>query len=546
METIRKIRCAYQRNGKSIRQIARDMQLSRNTVKRVLRGEATEFTYSRSKQPLPKLGPYEETLLASLAADSKKPRRDQRTAMRLFEELQHSGFEGGYDSVRRYVQKWRRRRGSPGDVPGLQGAQGPQSVPGDQVAVFIPQCFDPGEAYQFDWSHETVELGGVATKVKVAHFRLCYSRMPFCVAYHRESLEMLLDAHVRAFSFFGGSVRRGIYDNLKTVVTKILQGKDRTFHRRFQQLASHYLLEPVACTPAAGWEKGQVENQVGFIRQRMFVPRLKFADLDELNRWLSDRCRTLAAGHRHPEFKDRTVAEVFAEEEPRLAHVGVPFEGYKEIPVRVTTTSLVAYDTNRYSVDAGSAGRTVMLRAYAHRIVAVDAGVVVGEHSRLFSRHQVRYDPWHYVAVLERKPGALRNGAPFRDWELPPPIAAMRLALEKSANRADRPELGRADLRQSDADRQFVGILGAIATYGLETVAAACAEALEMGTASRDVVLNILGRRNDDPDAPDLPSSTLPERLPILTAPPLADCARYDTLLSGGNAGGPGGVYAAR
>jgi transposase len=102
-----------------------------------------------------------------------------------------------------------------------------------------------------DWSHELVEVGGVLVKVKVAHFRLCYSRMPFCVAYHRESLEMLLDAHVRAVAFFGGSCRRGIYDNLKAVVTKMLLGKDRTFHRRFLQLASHYLVEPVACTPDA-------------------------------------------------------------------------------------------------------------------------------------------------------------------------------------------------------------------------------------------------------------------------------------------------------
>ena len=497
METIRKIRCAYQRDGKSIRQIARELHLSRNTVKKVLRGESTEFTYARTAQRLPKLGPYEETLLRCLAEDADKPCREQRTGMVLFEELQRAGFDGGYDSVRRYVQKWRRR------------------AEGHQATAFIPQRFDAGEAFQFDWSHELVELGGVAVKVKIAHFRLCYSRMPFCIAYHRESLEMVLDAHVQAFDFFGGSARRGIYDNLKTVVTKILLGKDRTFNRRFLQLASHYLLEPVACTPAAGWEKGQVENQVGFMRQRLFVPRLKCADLAELNDWLRDRCRTLAVGHRHPEFTDRTVAEAFAEEQPRLLRVNAPFGGYKELPVRVSTTCLVAYDANRYSVDAGSVGRTVMLRAYADRIVVVDTGAVIGEHPRLFGRHQVRFDPWHYVAVLERKPGALRNGAPFRDWELPPPLSEIRQTLGARA----------------DGDRQFVGILGAIATYGLEMVAAACAEALAMGAANRDVVLNILGRIHDDPE---LLVCETPGHLPVLTAPPLSDCGRYDALLSGG------------
>ncbi|MEI6212187.1 MAG: IS21 family transposase [bacterium] len=498
VESIRKIRCAYQRDGKSIRQIARDFHLARNTVKKVLRGEATEFTYARTGQPLPKLGPFEAALVERLRVDAAKTRREQRTAMVLFEELQRAGFAGGYDSVRRYVQKWRRH-----------------TEAGGTATAYIPQLFDPGEAYQFDWSHEWVELGGVVVKVKVAHFRLCHSRMPFCVAYLRESLEMVLDAHVRAFAFFGGSCCRGIYDNLKTVVTKILQGKDRTFHRRFLQLASHYLVEPVACTPAAGWEKGQVESQVSFLRQRLFTPRLQFADLAALNEWLQDRCHTLAAGHPHPTLPERTVAEVFADEQPRLLHVRAPFDAYKETPVRVSSTCLVAYDANHYSVASVAVGHTPMLRAYADRIVIVEDGAVIGEHAREFRRHQVRYNPWHYVPVLLRKPGALRNGAPFRDWALPAPLAAMRQALGP----------------HHDGDRQFVGILGAIATYGLDAVCAACAEALATGTASRDVVLNRVSRTHDEPA---MPSAEPLAHLPTLQTLPLANCQRYDALLSGG------------
>jgi len=352
-------------------------------------------------------------------------------------------------------------------------------------------------------------------KVKVAHFRLCHSRMPFCVAYHRESLEMLLDAHVRAFAFFGGSCRRGIYDKLKTVVTKILQGKDRTFNARFQQFASHYLVEPVACTPAAGREKGQVENQVQFMRQRLFTPRLKFTDPAELNQWLADRCRTLAAGHRHPEDRTRTVAKVFAEEQPRLLNVPVPFTGYKEVPVRISTTALVAYDGNRYSVKATAVGCPASLRAFAERIVVMQDGGVIADHPRHFGRHQVVYDRWHYLPVLQRKPGALRNGAPFRDWELPAPLTGMREAL------------GRRD----DGDRQFVGILGAVPTYCLAAVAAACAEALTIKAPSRDVVPTLLSRAHD---TPPLPPCDLPAHLPILHTPPLADCQRYDALLAGG------------
>ena len=502
VETIRKIRCAYHRDRKSIRQIAREFKLSRNTVKKVIRSNVTEFTYDRKAQPLRKLASYQELLSEYLATDITKPEREQRPSVVLFEELQRQGFEGGYDSVRRYVQKWRKSEGS------------------RKVTAYIPQTFAPGEAFQFDWSYEQVELGGIVVTVKVAHFRLCYSRMPLCVAYARESLEMVLDAHVRAFEYFGGSCRKGIYDNLKTVVTKVLMGKERVFNRSFQNLSSHYLFEPVACTPAAGWEKGQIESQVKFIRQRLFVPRLKFADIDELNQWLIDRCRTIAAGHKHPEFKDGTVAEYFAKEKEQLMVVSSPFDGYKETPARVSTTALVSYDRNRYSVNASVVGRAVSIRAYADRIVIVHDGNVIGDHRRQFGRDKIIYDAWHYIEVLKHKPGALRNGAPFKEWALPEPLVEVRQILSKSP----------------DGDRQFVGILSAVSNYGLEAVVTACSEALSVGVANRDVILNALSRTHD---VPEISECEIPLHLPELKVLPLANCSRYDDLLTGG-------VYATR
>ncbi|MHB1190673.1 MAG: Mu transposase domain-containing protein, partial [Armatimonadota bacterium] len=200
---------------------------------------------------------------------------------------------------------------------------------------------------------------------------------------------------------------------------------------------------------------------------------------------------------------------------PGLLGVSAPFAGFKETPVRVSSTSLVSYDNNRYSVDASAVGRAVMLRAYADRIVVVNDGVVVGEHQRRFSRHEVSYEPWHYIGVLQRKPGALRNGAPFKGWELPEPLTVIRDALGARA----------------DGDRQFVGILAQAAVYGLDAVTAACREALSLKTPSRDVVLNILCRSKDDPF---VPVCSPIGHLPTLTAPPLADCRRYDALLSGG------------
>ena len=167
------------------------------------------------------------------------------TLVRLFEELRGFGYDGSYDAVRRYAKSWRKERG-------VALAQ-----------AYVPLTFAPGEAYQFDWSHEIIVLNGATVTVKVAHMRLCHSRMPFVRAYPRETQEMVFDAHDRAFAFFKGSCERGIYDNMKTAVETIFAGKDRQYNRRFLQMCGHYLVEPVACTPASGWEKGQVENQVG-------------------------------------------------------------------------------------------------------------------------------------------------------------------------------------------------------------------------------------------------------------------------------------------
>lgn len=498
METIRKIRQAHFRDGRGIREITRDFNLSRNTVRNILRTGMTDQKYERSEQPHPKLGSFIERLSGLLKEDTGKPVRHRRSAQILFEQLQREGYEGGYDAVRRYVGIWKTVDGTA------------------LIKAYIPLEYDPGDAFQFDWSYEQVELGGVPVEVKIAQFRLCHSRKPFCIAYTRETLEMVLDAHIRAFEFFGGVCRRGIYDNLKTVVSKVLMGKDRVFNRRFQSLASHYLFDLVACTPAAGWEKGQVENQVGVVRNRFFAKRRRFASLDELNQWLEAECRNHGATAKHPEIKDKTVDQVFGEEQGKLMALPVsPFDGYQESVSRVSPQLLISFDRNRYSVNAMAVGKTVSVRAYANRIIMLMNGAVVGVHRRHLGRDKVIYDPWHYLAVLEKKPGALRNGAPFKQWELPESIEEIRTILET----------------RTDGDRQFVSILSVVVRYGLESVATACAQAIADKTVSSDVVLNILSRTHDEPKPKPLPQSA---QLPLLKLIPVVDCYRYDRLLKGG------------
>ena len=494
VETIGKVLRDHFVGGQGIKEIARKRGLSRHSVRKILRSDETSFIYERSAPHFPKLGGFVEALEAMLAANEKRSKRDRRRLTRLYDDLRRAGYTGGYDSVRRYAQRWRREQAT-----GIAHA-------------FVPLSFAPGEAYQFDWSHEIVVMGGVTTTVKVAHMRLCHSRMPFVIAYPRETQEMVFDAHDQAFAFYGGACARGIYDNMTTAVDAILVGKERRFNRRFAQLCSHHLVEPTACSPAAGWEKGQVESQVKTLRQHFFLPRLRVADYAELNAILRERALAYARTARHPELKEQTIFEVFEAEKPLLVQPQGPFQGFHEITAAVSKTCLVTFDRNRYSVMARAVGRPAQIRAYATRILLLQDGEIVGEHDRVFGRDRTIYDPWHYVPVLARKPGALRNGAPFKALALPAAMGQVRSRLADA----------------SDGDRQMVSLLVAASERGVEAVERACATALTAGLRSADAILNILSRQ--DCEAPGAEVFATPAHLQ-LAEEPVADCARYDRLI---------------
>ena len=274
-------------------------------------------------------------------------------------------------------------------------------------------------------------------------------------------------------------------------------------------MASHYLFEPVACTPESGWEKGQVENQVGNVREWLFTPRLRFADFTEMNDWLARRCHELA-GRRHPAEAGRTVADCFAEEQPLLRPVTAAFDGYVEQTLRVSSTCLVNVDRNRYSVPADWAGKVVSVRVTAGAILVVADGQPVAEHARQFGRDQLVCDPWHYLPVLEKKPGALRNGAPFQSWDLPASIRAVRDRI----------------LRQPKGDRAFVELLLLAREVGLDVLEVACDLTVEAGVVTAPVVLNTMRRLA----APARPQALDGPPAPALRLDPVADCGRYDSL----------------
>jgi hypothetical protein len=306
------------------------------------------------------------------------------------------------------------------------------------------------------------------------------------------------------------------YDNLKTVVDAIFVGKERQFNRRFLTLANHYLFEPVACTPESGWEKGQVENQVGNVREWLFTPTPRFPGFAELNAWLALRCKELA-GRKHPEQTGRTVADCFAAEQPLLTPIKAEFDGYVEKTMRVSSTCLVKIDHNRYSVPADWANRVVSVRLTANRLRLVADGQVIAEHDRCYGRSQLLCDPWHYLPILEKKPGALRHGAPFQQWDLPTPIRIVRDRI----------------LKQDKGDRAFVELLlmaRSIGETGLETLEIACDLTLQTGVIAAAIVLNEM-RRLTEAARPKALSNMAPT-IPTLQVEVHADCSRYDSLRS--------------
>jgi hypothetical protein len=245
----------------------------------------------------------------------------------------------------------------------------------------------------------------------------------------------------------------------------------------------------------------------------LFTPTPHFDSFAELNAWLAKRCEELA-GRKHPEQTGRTIADCFAEEQPLLIPVKADFDGYVEKTMRVSSTCLITIDHNRYSVPADWANRVVSVRTSAQQIRVVADGKVIVEHLRCYGRNQLVCDPWHYLPVLVKKPGALRHGAPFRQWDLPTSIGVVRDRL----------------LKQDKGDRAFVELLlmaRSLGENGLETLEVACDLTLETGVVAAAIVLNEMRRLTEAARPKALPAMAW---LPILKIEPKADCARYDAL----------------
>ena len=490
MEMLGKIRRMHIRDKMSVRAIAKRTGLSRNTLQKWLQApeEVAVPKYIRAKK-FGKLAAFTQELEQALKADALRPKQNRRAARALFAQIKASGYAGGYTRVTDFIRAWRASAGK-------------------DVKAFVPLRFDLGEAFQFDWSEEGLVVGGIYHRMQVSHMKLCASRAFWLVAYPSQGHEMLFDAHTRSFCALGGVARRGIYDNMKTAVDKVKKGKGRVVNARFAVMCAHYLFDADFCNVASGWEKGVVEKNVQDSRRRIWLDaqQRQFGSFTELNVWLAERCRSLWEEIRHPEYQHFSVAEMLEQERCELMPMPTAFDGYVERSAKVSSTCLVAVARNRYSVPCELAGQRVSTRLYPNRVEIASDEAIVASHERLANRGHICYDWQHYIALVQRKPGALRNGAPFAD--MPAPLQRLRQGL----------------MRHDGGDKIMAQVLNCVSSHGLETVLVAVELVIESGVLSTEHVLNVLARLNAAPTPESVESSLHLREVPV------ANTGRYDSL----------------
>ena len=441
--------------GKSRREAARFFGLSRDTVAKMCRYSVPPG-YVRSKEPArPKLGPFIPVIDEMLEADKVAPPKQRHTARRIFERLRiEHGFTGGYTVVRDYVRLARVR----------------------SREVFVPLAHPPGHA-QVDFGECVGVIGGVRTKLHVFCFDLPHSDACFLKAYPAESTEAFLDGHVSAFSFFDGVPISILYDNLKIAVARILGDGKRQRTRAFTELVSHYLFQERFGRPGKGNDKGKVEALVKYSRANFLTPVPHAASFEALNAMLEERCRARQnerAGRHRQTIGERLIAD-------RAVLRPLPeamLEPCDKRPAKVSSTALVRYRMNDYSVPTAYCFRDVLVKGFVNQVAIICGADEIARHRRIYDRGQFGFDPKHYLALLEQKPGAFDQAAPLQSWTLPESFQHLRRLLEsRMGNRGKR---------------EFIQVLRLMEIFPEPIVDAATADAIHLGAISFDAVKQLV------------------------------------------------------
>jgi transposase len=443
----------------SKRQILRETGMHWRTLEKILANSEPPAYRAPAPRARPKLGPYLDRIAQILEQDKGCPRKQRHTAKRIFDRIAAEGYEGGYTAVKKVVRDLERVRRE----------------------VFVPLIHRPGEA-QVDFGYALANVAGRLRKVAFFVMALPHSDALFVQAFERECTETFWEGHVRGFAFLGGVPRRITYDNSRVMVAKIIGPRQRRLTHGFLQLKSHYLFDHHFCLVQRPNEKGVVEGTVKYARLNFFVPVPQVRDLDELNAHLLERCRE---DQRRRVRGSRATKEVLLGED-RAAFIplpAAPFDACLKRSTAADSLSLVRFDDNDYSVPVRYAHHPVVVRAYVDRVVLAHKGEVIAEHRRLWGREGVSFDPVHYLALLERKPGALDHARPLEGWALPACFAVLRRRLEAE--------------RDGEGTREYIRVLRLLEKHSLARLTAAVEQGLRVRAHSRDAVAQFLLPRED-------------------------------------------------
>jgi transposase len=481
MEEVYVVRHRHLVEGVPIRRLAREMGISRNTIKRYLRGAPPGVGKPRGIVGAPVRDAVKARTEAILDDAKRWTGGKQRlTAARLHELLRGEGHQVGYTVVKEIVHEWRRQR----------------------KEVFIPLVYKPGDLGEVDFFEVLVEIGGTRRKAHMFVMRLMHSKRDFAWLYPRQDQTCFLDGHVRAFAHFGAVPHRLVYDNLRAAVRKVLVGSERELAARFVALATHYVFEACFARPREGHDKGGVEARGKAIRWQELVPIPSGPDLATISTALLSRL-------------DARVTTQFSDE--LAAMLSLPSTSFRDarcLPsVSVSSRSLVKVEGAAYSVWSTWARRDVTAYAGVDEIVLVAAGDsrVVSHPRQPFGGRSVDYR--HYLRELARKPQALRQVADELIAALDEPFAAAwRLLVDRHGPK--------------QAARLFAQVLRAIEDRGEREVAQDVAAALVSG---EPIQLAVRSRARAETQ---IALNELPAKLASIEVP-AASAADFDVLLGG-------------
>jgi transposase len=451
-----RIRRVVKIEGKTQRQASETLGHSRKTIAKALAHSSPPGYRRQTPPPRPALDRFLSIIDAWVAADRQQPRKQRHTGTRIYERLRDEyGFTGSISAVRRYLAQRKKTQGE----------------------VFFPLQFEVGEEGQVDWGEAWCLLNGVEQKVFLFCLRLCYSSVSYVRAYYQESQECFQDGHVHAFGFLGGVPRRLAYDNLKSAVITVGQGQDRHLNSHFVALRSHYLFETRFCNVASGNEKGHVENLVKHSQRTFMTPLPCIASLEALNAHLEAQCRK--EWDKKAPRREETRGGLLEEERDHFLELPpAPFAACRQQSTFANKQSTVRFDTNDYSLPVRWAHHPVQVKGFVDQIEIWTGQQRVATHLRSYGRYQYVLDPFHYIPLLEKKPGGIHHGRPFKGAPWGEDFACMRRELEYRYG--------------GEGTRKYIDILLLFTGYPVEAVHQAVSLCVKRRAFSDEAVQSIL------------------------------------------------------